>query len=152
MSIARLQEWLKEGASVIVGTADADGVPATCRGIALSVRGEGDTLIVHLPAATAHETLANIATTRRIAVVASHPLSHRTVQVKGVTRGVRLAAPSEEAFVRSRWEAFAAVLAEIGVPRRVTHRMAHWPAFAVEMSIEEIFDQTPGPNAGAPLA
>ena len=150
MSNARLEEWLKEGASIIVGTADAEGVPATCRGIAISARGD-DTLIVHLPAATAHETLANIATTRRMAVVASHPLSHRTVQVKGVTRGVKLAPSAEEPFVRSRWEAFARVLDEIGVPRRVTHRIAHWPAFAVELSIEEVFDQTPGPNAGAPL-
>ena len=152
MSTARLQEWLTEGASIIVGTADAEGVPATCRAIALSAREDGETLVVHLPAATAHETLANIATTRRMAVVASHPLSHRTVQVKGVTRGVKRASPSEEAFVRARWEAFCGVLAEIGVPRRVTHRIAHWPAFAVEMSIEEVFDQTPGPNAGAPLA
>jgi hypothetical protein len=152
MSIQRLQEWLQEGASVIVGTADAEGVPATCRGIALSPAKDPDTLIVHLPAATAHETLANIATTRRIAVVAAHPLSHRTVQVKGVTRGVKLAPAADEAFVRARWEAFCGVLSEIGLPRRVTLRIAHWPAFAVEMTIEEVFDQTPGPNAGAPLA
>jgi hypothetical protein len=152
MPISRLQEWLTEGASIIIGTADADGVPATCRGIAIAPAKDADALLVYLPAATAHETLANIATTRRIAVVASHPLSHQTMQVKGITRGVRLAAPSDEAFVRTRWDAFCGVLAEIGVPRRVTHRIAHWPAFAVEMSIEESFDQTPGPNAGAPLA
>jgi hypothetical protein len=152
MSDPRLQEWLQGGASVIVATADADGIPAACRGITLSAGKDPDTLTVYLPAATAHEALANIATTRRMAVAASHPLSHRTVQVKGVTRGVRLAPPSDEAFVRARWEQFAAVLAEIGLPRRVLLGAAHWPAFVVEMTIEEIFDQTPGPNAGAPFA
>lgn len=152
MSNPRIQEWLQGGASVIVGTADAEGVPAACRGIAIAEGKEPDTLIVYLPAATAHEMLANIATTRRMAVAASHPLSHRTVQVKGVTRGVKLAPSSDEAFVRERWEQFADVLVEIGLARGILPRVAHWPAFAVEMSIEQIFDQTPGPNAGAPIA
>ncbi|HYC92348.1 MAG TPA: hypothetical protein VEO54_24275 [Thermoanaerobaculia bacterium] len=152
MSNPRLQEWLQPGASIIVATADAEGVPAACRGIAIAAGKEPDTLILYLPAATAHEALANIATTRRMAVAASHPLSHRTVQVKGVTRGVKLAPAADEAFVRQRWDAFAGVLDEIGLPRRILLGVAHWPAFAVEMSIEQIFDQTPGPNAGAPLA
>ena len=148
----RIHEWLQGGESIIVATADAEGVPATCRGIAIAAGKDPDTLTLYLPAATAHESLANIATTRRIAVAASHPLSHRTVQVKGVTRGVKLAAPAEEAFVQQRWNEFAAVLDEIGLPRGVMHGVAHWPAFAVEMTIEQVFDQTPGPNAGAALA
>ena len=69
-----------------------------------------------------------------------------------MTRGVKLAAPAEEAFVQKRWNEFAAVLDEIGLPRGVMHGVAHWPAFAVEMTIEQVFDQTPGPNAGAALA
>jgi len=152
MSNPRLQEWLQGGESIIVGTADADGVPSACRGIAIAAGKDPDTLTLYLPAATAHEALANIATTRRVAFAASHPLSHRTVQVKGVTRGVRLAPPGDEAFVRTRWGQLADVLDQIGLPRGLLHRAAHWPAFAVEMSIEQIFDQTPGPNAGALLS
>ncbi len=152
MSKPRLQEWLQGGESIIVGTADADGVPSACRGIAIVAGKDPDTLTLYLPAATAHEALANIATTRRVAFAASHPLSHRTVQVKGVTRGVRLAPPADEEFVRMRWGQLAGVLEEIGLPRGLMQRAAHWPAFAVEMSIEQIFDQTPGPNAGAPLS
>src|SRR5690348_17282539 len=110
MSDPRLQEWLEGGASIIVATADADGVPAACRGITLIAGKEPETLTLYLPAATAHEALANIATTRRVAVAASHPLSHRTVQIKGVTRGVRLAPASDEAFIRQRWEQFSIVL------------------------------------------
>lgn len=152
MSDPRLQEWLQPGASVIVATADAEGVPAACRGVAIAAGREPGTLILYLSATTAHEALANIATTRRVAVAASHPLSHRTVQIKGVTRGVKLAPASDEPFVRQRWDALAGVLDEIGLPRRILLGIAHWPAFAVEMSIEQIFDQTPGPNAGAPLS
>ena len=148
----RIQEWLQGGESVIVATADADGFPAVCRGIAIAAGREPDTLTVYLPATTAHEALANIATTRRMAVAASHPLSHRTVQIKGVTRRVQLAASSDEPFIRKRWDEFSAVLAEIGLSQGVLQRVAHWPVFAVEMTIEQVFDQTPGPNAGVALA
>lgn len=151
MSNPRIHEWLQGGTSIIVATADADGVPATCRGIAMSAAPDLQTVTVYLPATTAHETLANIATTRRMAVAASHPLSHSTVQIKGVTRGVKMAGPADEPFVTAQWQQFTDVLAELGLPRRVTHRVVHWPAFAIELSVEQVFDQTPGPNAGAPL-
>jgi hypothetical protein len=69
-----------------------------------------------------------------------------------VTRGVKLAPPADETMVGQRWQEFEEVLDAIGLPRRVTHRIAHWPAFAIEMTVEQIFDQTPGPKAGVPLA
>jgi hypothetical protein len=40
------------------------------------------------------------------------------------------------------------VLAQIGIPRRVTRAVTCWPAFAIQMKVEEIYDQTPGPKAG----
>jgi hypothetical protein len=48
-------------------------------------------------------------------------------------------------------EALADVLDSIGVPRRLTRSVAHWPAFAIRIRVEQIFEQTPGPNAGSPL-
>lgn len=148
----KLQRFVEGGISVIVGTADADKVPTCCRGIALSTKDGFETVTVYVPAATAQETIANVATTRRVAISASEPLSHGSIQIKGVSRGVKLAPPADEEFVRTRLHQFADVLAEIGQPRRVTYRIAHWPAFAIEVSVEEVFDQTPGPKAGSPLA
>lgn len=148
----KLQRYVEGGISVIVGTADADKIPTCCRGIALTTKDNFETVTVYVPAATAQEMIANIATTRRVAISASEPLSHGSIQIKGVSRGVRLAPPSDEELVRTRLHQFADVLSELGLPRRVTHRIAHWPAFAIEVSVEEVYDQTPGPKAGAPLA
>jgi hypothetical protein len=53
--------------------------------------------------------------------------------------------------VKSRLEAFVDVIERIGVPKRTARTLAHWPAFAIEIRVEEIFDQTPGPNAGTRL-
>jgi hypothetical protein len=43
------------------------------------------------------------------------------------------------------------MLDSVGVPRRVSGRLAHWPAFAIDLRVEETFDQTPGPHAGTRL-
>lgn len=147
-----LRNYANGGVSVIVATVDADGFPTCCRGIAIATKDDFDTVTIYVPAATAQETVANVATTRRVAVACSHPLSHESIQIKGLTRGVRLAPPEDEAFVRQRLDEFAAVLDEIGLPRRVTRSVAHWPAFAIDISVEQVFDQTPGPKAGAAVA
>ncbi len=152
MSQERLEGWTDGGTSVIVGTVDADGIPTCCRAIAISTKDNFDTITVYIPAATAQETVANVATTRRIAVSATRPLTHESVQIKGLTRGVRLAPASDEEYVRQRLHDFAEVLEAIGLPQRVTKSMAHWPAFAIDFSVEQIFDQTPGPKAGNEIA
>ena len=144
----RLRKCVQSGLSIIVGTADKDHVPSTCRAIAIRTNDDFETVTVYLPVATSHETMANIATTRRLAVACAEIPSHETTQIKGVTQSVRLAPPSDEAFVRERLDALAGSLDSIGLPRRIMRTFAHWPAFAVDVTVEEVFDQTPGPNAG----
>ena len=149
MDRARLNRCLEPGTSILVGTAGPAGIPSCCRGIAIESRDEFETVTVYLPVATSHETIHNLATTKRLAVVATHPRDNFATQFKGTTAEARLAREDEEAFVRARLDAFADVLDRIGVPRRLTRTMAHWPAFAVTMRVEQVFDQTPGPNAGS---
>jgi len=148
MSVDVLRKFVTGGVSVLVGTVDAEGMPASCRAIGVASRDGFESVTVYVPAATAQETVANVATTRRVAISCSHPLSHETIQIKGVTRGVRLAPPDEEPFVRERLAQLAGILSEIGLPQSVAASMSCWPAFAIEVSIEQLFDQTPGPNAG----
>lgn len=147
----KLASFIREGISVSVGTVDADSFPACCRAIALTSKDDFDSVVVYLPVATSQETLANVATTRRMAIICSEPLTHCSLQVKGLMRGVRLAGPAEEQFINESVGAWSRVLAEIGLPPHITHSFNHWPAFAVEVSVEELFDQTPGPNAGVQL-
>ena len=147
----RIRRCGEGGMSILVGTADAAGVPSCCRGIALTTSRDLSTVTVYVPVATSQEVIANLATTRRIAIAASQPIGHSTVQLKGTTAGVRLARAEEAEYVNLRLDQFADVLDQIGVPRRVTRAMNHWPAFAVDVKIEEVYDQTPGPNAGISL-
>lgn len=139
------------GVSLFVGTVSRDGVPSGCRAVAATSTDDLKSLTIYLPLETSRDVIADIAVTKRIALAASHPPTHHTVQLKGVSTGVRLADDSEAEMIRTRFDAFVEVLHAIGIPRRVARSVNQWPAFAVDMKVEEIFEQTPGPNAGTPI-
>jgi Pyridoxamine 5'-phosphate oxidase len=144
----RLRKFVGGGISIIAGTVDAAGVPACCRAIALCTKDEFETVTLYLPVATAQDMVANIATTRRVAVTCAEPPTHETIQIKGVARNVSVAPQEDRALVAARLEALADALADLGMRRSIILGLAHWPAFAIDISVEQIFDQTPGPRAG----
>ncbi len=139
------------GMSILVGAVDGEGVPSCCRGMALVPHDDRRMATVYVPLATSRDIVAAAASTRRIAVVASQPVEHTSVQLKGTVKNLRLADESEAALVDQRLAAFADVLARIGTPRQIARSFNHWPAFAIEFEVEETFEQTPGPKAGEPI-
>jgi len=147
----RVRRSLEGGTTVLVASVSPHGVPSCCRGIAVSSDDHLATLRVYVPIAVSQDTIANIATTRRVAVSVTHPLDHASVQLKGTTRTARLADASEASFVASRLDQMSDVLDSIGIPRHITRTMTYWPAYAIELDVEEIYEQTPGPNAGSRL-
>src|SRR5947209_10981177 len=140
-----------EGMSIFVGTVGSDGRPAGCRGIAVTSPDQLKTVTVYVPMATSRDVLTNIAANKRLAIVGTYPPDHSTMQLKGTTTAVRLASDDEAEFLHYRIERFADILHAIGIPRRNARAINHWPAFAIAMKVDEIFEQTPGPNAGMPL-
>jgi hypothetical protein len=147
----RVQRCLDGGTTILVGSVNAQGVPACCRGLAIASDDGLSTVRVFVPLATSQDTIANIATTKRIAVSATHPPDHTSIQIKGTTRGARLADEGDRAYVERRFEQMADALDAVGLPRRVTHSVVWWPAYAIDVDVEAIYDQTPGPNAGSRL-
>jgi hypothetical protein len=141
--------YLEPGLSILVGTVDSAGRPSCCRGVAIA--GDASRLTVYVPMATSQRILRDVATTRRLAVTASHVVTHRTIQFKGRTGDARIASEAEGALVQCCFDAFSDLLDKVGVPRRLSGQVAHWPAFAIDLHVEESFDQTPGPHAGTRL-
>jgi hypothetical protein len=151
VSDLRIRRCLENGLSILVASADAQGNPACCRAVGLSSRDDLATLTVYVPMATSQQVIANLATTRRIAVVAVHTIDHSGTQLKGIAETTRVAREDEASLVRRYLSGFASALDAIGVPTRITTTMAHWPAFAIEVRVAEIYDQSPGPKAGGRL-
>ena len=137
------------GTSVLVGSADSGAVPACCRGIAVSTDATLARATVYVPVATSRDVIANAATSKKLAVMITRVVEHVGIQLKGTVEAIRLAGDDEGPFVRRRLQEFAEVVDEIGLPRRIFLSVNHWPAFAVEIAVEEVFDQTPGPRAGS---
>ena len=151
MADERIACCLGPGTSVFVGTIGASGAPLCCRAVAIKADEDLVTATVYVPLATSRETIANLALTRRLAVVVTKPVEHLSVQLKGTSHDARLARDDEKAFVQSRLEGLGDVLDTLGIPRRITRSLSHWPAFAIEMQVDQIFEQTPGPRAGTRL-
>lgn len=143
--------FLESGVSVLVGTRDASLVPEALRAVGARVEAGGAELTVFLPARTSARTVANLRDNGRIAVCFSRPIDHRSLQVKGRVLSLRGGDAVDRAAVERYVEALAACWQEIGVPATVTRRLGRWPALAARFRVEEVYVQTPGPGAGAPL-
>ena len=151
MSAERLKRCLEPGVSLLVGSVSAAGVPAVCRAVALTATDNLSTATTYLPLATSQDTIANVASTHWIAVAATNVVDHCSTQLKGIVTNVRLARDDESPLLRAQLDQFGDVVDALGLPKRIIRTVAVWPAFAVEFRVDEIYDQTPGPQAGAAL-
>lgn len=143
--------FLESGVSLLVGTRGADGRPTAMRASGLRMHEGRAGFDVFLALGAAGRIAADLAAAPRIAVTASRVIDHRTFQIKGTAIDVREGREEERRVPESYLERFAVSVEEVGQPRIVTSQIRAWPALVVSVRIDDIFDQTPGPNAGVPL-
>ncbi len=143
-------DLLESGAATILGTVDADGMPFAMHAMGIKVLDDG-TLRVAL---NAEETQAveNLRTTGVVALGATDVPTLRSVQVKGRTVTVE-PLTAEDRIRTDRYVAafFRAVHETDGTPLELLRRLRPRDFVALVMTVEELYDQTPGPQAGASL-
>jgi Pyridoxamine 5'-phosphate oxidase len=149
---ADLAGFVHSGVAVAVATRDGDLVPAFTRGWGPEVSGDGRSLTLCVIAPPGSATLANLEANGAIAVAFSPPTIARAVQVKGIAASVREPGANEVARATRHLDAFTAEAVQIGFPAELPQRMFLRDDFvSVTLSVDEVFDQSPGPNAGRPL-
>jgi hypothetical protein len=152
-----LQAFAATGVVVVVGTRSADGAPAISRGWGVRVVPGGQALEVCVFAATNRPTLENVTDNRQIAVTLTSPSTYRAVQVKGRAVDVSDGSRADADRVDLHLDLFLRELATVGLSipqmRRVLEdeRDVSPELVKIRLEIDEIFDQTPGPSAGARL-
>jgi hypothetical protein len=146
-----LVEFLNSG--VVLGCASRDSrlVPRSAWPVGIRVEAGGEEVTIFLPVATAGEVLANFRDNRRIALVATAPADHRSLQLKGQVLEERPASDDDRSQIDLYRACLARTLEPPGVPRSSVLRIGHWPAHAVRFRVEHVFVQTPGPVAGQPF-
>ncbi|MDF0645959.1 MAG: hypothetical protein P0111_18175 [Nitrospira sp.] len=147
-SIAQL---LQTGVSVMVGTRDASLMPECTRAWGIQVGSDRDTVTIFLSESFAGKTIDNLRANGLIAVTCTRPTDHITCQLKGRLRSIKPVRPTGRD-VSMKWHReFMAELIAIGVPSRLGEAWIIEPTVAVEITVTDVFDQTPGPGAGKKL-
>ncbi len=153
----QLKAFLESGVSVLVGTRDSGLSPEITRAWGPRVSKDGNSVSLCVPLGTSRKTLENLEENGLIAVSFSLPTTYKTIQLKG--RCIETGEPSAadlRAVERHR-EAFSSLNEGIGVPRQLldsfwSRELETSPAVvAIRFHPEEVFDQTPGPQAGSRL-
>ena len=144
-------ELMESPCSLIVGTVDDDGLPDATRGWGVQVL-DGGSQVRLLLSASAKATMANVRSNGRIALTATDFITMHSVQVKGAALVVGDATDADRARFERFWVDCARTLHEIDdTPVATITRMVPSGVYACIMTVDDLFDQTPGPEAGTRL-
>lgn len=144
-------ELLGSGVVMVVATRDAALTPELVPAMGSRPGRDRRTLTVFVPRALAGATLANLADNGRLAITATRPADHKSMQIKGSARGGRDAADADRPMLEMLRGAMIEQLASFGMPRAITRRLTFWPSVAIDVDVNDVYVQTPGPGAGRPL-
>jgi hypothetical protein len=134
------------GASVILGTVDACGQPDAGR--VYGVRVDGEVVRACIPA-SGDTAIANLRSTAVVAVTATSVSTLRSVQLKGRALAVEAPDATDRAAAARYVEDFTLALWENDrTPRELVQAMIPSELVVVTLTVDEVFDQTPGPGAG----
>lgn len=151
MVTRELAVFLEEGLGSHMASINARLEPNAARVLALKVEPDGKHVIAYVPRVAADAVLSDLEANGQAAIVCARPPDERGCQIKGTFVEARPADEAERPIVIEQWEHFRDRLERIGLPRVATDTWLTWPAIAIRIRVQSLFDQTPGPGAGAPL-
>jgi hypothetical protein len=147
-----LVAFLESGCSAIVGTVAADGEPHAGRGWGIDVLDPDRGIVRLLVAAGDATTVRHLAAGGAVAVTGADVPTLRSVQLKGRSLGIEPTTDSDRRRSRRFCDEFFSDIVETdGTERGALERLVPHDVVACRVQVDEIFDQTPGPGAGAPL-
>ena len=145
-------ELIASGVDVYVATCDRELSPEAVLAMGLRVSEDRTILTVYLPEVLAETTRRNLAVNPEVAVTIEHANACKAVQVKGRAISTRSSTEADREFQMMFRASFVESFALVGIPRSLTRRLVWWPSLVVDVSIRDLFTQTPGPHAGEALS
>ena len=145
-------DFIHGGVAVGVATRDDDLRPQFARGWGPEVSADGQSVTLCVAAPEGSRMRANLEGNGAVAVGFSPPTIARAVQLKGVATVVGEPDAADLKRVERHVRSFVAEAERIGAPPELSQRMFVGVGLVtVQFSIDEVFDQTPGPTAGRRL-
>ncbi len=148
---SELAAFLESPCSLIVGTVDADGLPDATRAWGIEVLDERRLRV--LLSTQALVTRRNVEGGGAIALTATHFSTFESVQLKGrATQVDEATADDRIRFERYCAGATRAIAESDGTPEELVARFITADVYACHMTVDSVYDQTPGHSAGTQLA
>lgn len=139
-----------KGVAVVIATRDGELRPDVTRAWGPEIADDLEHMTLCVAVGGRPRTLANLAEGAELAATFCLPTSYRALQMKGVVVDVRDPAPEQMRLAEQHLDRFAAEAVQVGIPQRVVHRFLDGgPFVSVTFAVRELYDQTPGPSAGA---
>jgi hypothetical protein len=151
----RVIEVLSGPSFVQIGTRDENLRPAHTYAVGAMVHEDRQTVTVLVPTARAARILPHLEANGRIALGIAQA-SHEAYQLKGTYLTTRPTDADDLARQEAYRRALLADALKAGFPeeiaRPLTQGFAYSPSVAISFRAEEVFLQTPGPDAGSRLS
>ena len=147
-----LAAFLQEGIAIQLGTRNERLEPNGVRVVSVAVDPDGRHIVAYVPDAAVAQVLPDLQSNGQAALVFARPPDERACQVKGIFAGAHPATDAELAIVAAQWQRWLERLASIGLQLEVFQHWQTKPCVAIRVKPTALFNQTPGPGAGGPLA
>jgi hypothetical protein len=134
---------------------DAAGVPSITRAFGCRVTADRREVVILLSTQRSQAFLRDLAAGAAIAVVFSRPKTHETLQLKGARGRIQPLEGRDRQIMLAYGAAFTAEIMALSYAERFSRALTSAvadEAIAVAFTPNAVFDQTPGPKAGARLA
>ena len=144
--------FLESGCSLILGTVLPDGEPHAGRGWGLTVLPDEAQvrLLLDVEDTTTNDCAAGGGA---VAITAASVRTLRSLQLKGRVLSLEAGSPEDAGRAARYCEAFFTDIEETdGFGREITERLVPLGYLVCTVAVDDLFDQTPGPGAGARLS
>ena len=143
---------IEDGAGLVVGTVGDDGEPRATRAWSVTVADPTAGRVRVVVGADDPVTVANLRVGAAVAVNGADVRTFRSVQLKGRVAAVVDAGTADLEAARVQSDRFLQAVHDTdGNPLEQLRRILPINVVVIEMTVDEMFDQTPGPEAGGPL-
>lgn len=144
--------FLQSPVAIQLSTATPELRPTSTRGFGCKIEEDLQTLRLSVLQSQAERFLKALETGDRVAINFGHVVDFRSVQVKGSRLEVRAADAAEKLAAKTYLDELRKMMTRVGVSEDASRGIFHSGSVViVRVRADELYDQTPGPGAGAKL-
>ena len=148
---AELKAFLESDVDIFVGSHDGHLRPSMIRAWGARVHENGSSVEFFLDMPGGAQTVANLRSNGRIAATFTYPVTMKTVQLKGRCIDIGDPHAGDWQWIARHRNGFAETVGYYGYPAHIVRNLWSMQVTRVRFTVEEAFNQTPGPGAGGKL-